>query len=136
MIKRLCYNRIVMKVKICGITNLDDALVAAEAGADYLGFIFYPPSKRTTNVADVQGMVAQLRQLPRCPLLVGVFVDETAVYMADHSPMKLFFTATTLAPLKVLHTISAMSHGLHGRQKVHIRFFRPAESLPVGYTWR
>lgn len=72
-----------MKVKICGITNLDDALVAVEAGADYLGFIFYPPSKRTTNVADVQGMVAQLRQLPHCPLLVGVFVDETAVYMAD-----------------------------------------------------
>lgn len=71
-----------MKVKICGITNLDDALVAVEAGADYLGFIFYPPSKRTTNVADVQAMVAQLRQLPRCPLLVGVFVDETAVYMA------------------------------------------------------
>jgi phosphoribosylanthranilate isomerase len=71
-----------MKVKICGITNLDDALVAVEAGADYLGFIFYPPSKRTTNVADVEAMAAQLRQLPRCPLLVGVFVDETAVFMA------------------------------------------------------
>lgn len=72
-----------IKVKICGITNLDDALVAVEAGADYLGFIFYPPSKRTTNVVDVAGMVGQLRQRPFCPLLVGVFVDETAVYMAD-----------------------------------------------------
>lgn len=72
-----------MKVKICGITNLEDALLAVEAGADYLGFIFYPPSKRAVTAAVVQGIVPVLRQLPICPLLVGVFVNETAVYMAD-----------------------------------------------------
>lgn len=66
------------KVKICGLTNLEDALVSAEAGADYLGFIFYPPSKRAADPETVRQIVAQLRQRPSCPTLVGVFVNETA----------------------------------------------------------
>lgn len=71
-----------MKVKICGITNLADAQVAVEAGADYLGFIFYPPSKRAVEVEAARQIVAELRAAPGCPLLVGVFVNETAVHMA------------------------------------------------------
>lgn len=70
-------------VKICGITNMEDALLAVEAGADYLGFIFYPPSKRSIGVRPAQQIVAQLRQRADCPTLVGVFVDETAVDMAQ-----------------------------------------------------
>ncbi|MEM7112054.1 MAG: phosphoribosylanthranilate isomerase [Chloroflexota bacterium] len=72
-----------IKVKICGITNLEDALVAMEAGADYLGFILYPPSKRAVAAKEVRCIVSHLRSLPNCPLLVGVFVDETAVHMAE-----------------------------------------------------
>jgi phosphoribosylanthranilate isomerase len=71
-----------MKVKICGITNLADAQVAVEAGADCLGFIFYPPSKRAVEVEAARQIVAELRAAPGCPLLVGVFVNETAVHMA------------------------------------------------------
>jgi phosphoribosylanthranilate isomerase len=71
-----------MKVKICGITNLADAQAAVAAGADYLGFIFYPPSKRSIEVAAARQIVAELRAAPGCPLLVGVFVNETAVHMA------------------------------------------------------
>ena len=72
-----------MKVKICGITNLEDAQVAVEAGADYLGFILYPPSKRAVDIKDVQSIVSHLRGSENCPVLVGVFVSETAEFMAD-----------------------------------------------------
>ncbi len=69
-----------VRVKICGLTNLEDALVAAAAGADYLGFIFYPPSKRTVTAETARPLIAQLRQsltaVERPPRLVGVFVNE------------------------------------------------------------
>lgn len=72
-----------MQVKICGLTNLEDALVAMEAGADYLGFIFYPPSKRSIIVNEAQCVTSHLRSLAGCPTLVGVFVNETAQAVSD-----------------------------------------------------
>lgn len=76
-------NMAAMQVKICGLTNLEDALVAREAGADYLGFIFYPPSKRSVTVSEARCIVSHLRSLAGCPQLVGVFVNESARMMAD-----------------------------------------------------
>jgi len=70
------------KVKICGITNLEDALTAADAGADYLGFIFYPPSPRAITPEEATAVAAELRARQNCPILVGVFVNETAARMA------------------------------------------------------
>jgi len=72
-----------IKIKICGITNLPDALVAVDAGVDYLGFILYPPSKRSITPAACQAIVSTLRGRSDCPLLVGVFVDETGSHMAN-----------------------------------------------------
>ena len=59
-------------IKICGITNLDDALFAAEAGADYLGFIFAPGSPRRVEPDAVREIV---KKLPGSVRKVGVFRD-------------------------------------------------------------
>ncbi len=67
-----------MKVKVCGLTHLDDTLRAAEAGADYLGFVLYPPSPRflpPRQVARLAG-VLETRGVPA--RRVGVFVDVPA----------------------------------------------------------
>ncbi len=70
-------------VKICGLTNYADALVAAEAGANLLGFIIWPKSKRAISAENVRPIVEQLRERKNCPTLVGVFVDDSAETVAQ-----------------------------------------------------
>lgn len=64
-----------MKIKICGITNAEDAAVAVTAGADALGFIFYRKSPRFVEPTVVRTIVAGL---PPFVLPIGVFVNEEA----------------------------------------------------------
>jgi phosphoribosylanthranilate isomerase len=69
-----------LRIKICGITNLEDALLAAELGADALGFVFYPQSPRRVAPEAARQIIAQL---PPLVTSVGVFVDEEAAVVQE-----------------------------------------------------
>jgi phosphoribosylanthranilate isomerase len=66
-------------VKICGITRAEDAQAAAAAGADAIGFVFYPPSPRAVAPEHAAAIAADL---PAGIARVGVFVNETVERMA------------------------------------------------------
>ena len=64
-----------VKVKICGMTNLNDVKVAVDGGVDAVGFIFYKKSPRSVTMQAVREIVLEL---PPFVDSVGVFVNETA----------------------------------------------------------
>ena len=68
------------KVKVCGITVLEDALVAVELGADALGFVFHPQSPRNVSVEEAARII---RELPPYVTTVGVFVNKPADVIND-----------------------------------------------------
>jgi phosphoribosylanthranilate isomerase len=69
-----------IRVKICGITNLEDALAAAELGADAVGFVLYPNSPRCVKPSQARMMIAQV---PPYVTTVGVFANQGAKEILD-----------------------------------------------------
>ncbi len=64
-------------IKICGIMEVEHALAAAQAGADYLGLVF-ATSRRRIMPVKAMDIIRVVRQLPHPPLIVGVFVNVPA----------------------------------------------------------
>lgn len=113
------------RVKVCGITNLNDARASVEAGACALGFNFYPKSPRYLPPLEAAEII---KQLPESVLAVGVFVNEpdsaaikTAAKMAGIHAVQLHGEESPLfcSSLKDLFIIKALRVGDD---------FRPAEA--------
>ena len=69
--KLYCHSEM-LKVKICGITSLEDGLNAVRLGADYIGFVFYDKSPRSVSIRQAQEIGEGVPNVKR----VGLFVDE------------------------------------------------------------
>jgi phosphoribosylanthranilate isomerase len=123
-----------MHVKICGITNLDDALCAADAGADMLGFIFFPASPRSIDASRAREIAQVLHARAVRPRLVGVFVDEDAALMQrvlDEARLDL----AQLSGNEPAHVLAAISNHAYKvvRRAEHAELFAslmPADAAP------
>ena len=116
-------------IKICGMTNAEDALAAADAGADALGFVFYKQSPRNIDPEKVRAIVAQLP--PRVEK-VGVFVNESAEHVANIADR------AQLTALQLHFNSSFANQGLQGwspgNRKVYLAL-PAALFLDAGAQW-
>ena len=100
-----------MFVKICGITNEEDALLATALGADAVGFVFAPS---TRQIQPVQAYDI-VRRLPPDVLTVGVF--------RDHAPQRV---------VGIMHQVGLKAAQLHGHESVEdVRFVRERVALVI-----
>src|SRR4030095_1224767 len=97
------------KIKICGIKTVYDALAAMDAGADMLGFNFYPKSPRSIGVGQCRDIMSVMRKYGHITY-VGVFVNASV----EEVRATLDTCALTLAQLHGEET-PEMVHSLYGR---------------------
>jgi phosphoribosylanthranilate isomerase len=124
-------------VKICGITNLEDALIAVDAGADALGFVFHPGSPRYVTSKAVKEIC---RQMPKNVERVGVFVSDSPGGLAEKR--RIVHEAELTAIQVHLFQPRASLRSLNDLLKVGVRLYVawPAEYISHGqlggFRWR
>ena len=120
-----------IRVKICGNTNLDDARIAVDAGASLLGFIFYPKSPRCISVGGAREVSRALRGRAA---LVGVFVntgeDEVRATLRDAELDLAQLHGDE--PVRAVAAFAGDNRGLSGFLPVQCG---PGSSPPPGRTW-
>lgn len=109
-----------VRSKICGITRVEDALVAAEAGADAIGLVFYGRSPRAVSVQQARAIIAAL---PPFVTTVGLFVNASRCEIGE---------ILNAVPLDLLQfhgdETSAQCEG-HGRPYIKALRVRPGEDI-------
>ena len=66
-----------MKIKICGLTKIEDAILAVSLGATHIGLNFFPPSPRYVGKQKALSITNVLSELKDPPIIVGIFVNES-----------------------------------------------------------
>lgn len=74
-------------IKICGLTRMEDALLSADKGADFLGFIFVPSTPRFVEPEQAAEITRVVRDRPGRPKFVGVFRDASVEYVRQIAEM-------------------------------------------------
>ena len=99
-------------VKICGMTNEDDALLAVAMGADALGFVFAPGSRRQVRQDQARDII---RRLPASTVTVGVFRDERPERVAE-----------------IVNSVGLTGAQLHGREPLsEVRWIRQRTTFVI-----
>jgi phosphoribosylanthranilate isomerase len=112
-------------VKICGMTNLEDALQAVEAGADALGFVFYEKSPRNVEVETARAIVAKL---PETVEKVGVFVGG----LGEPAVLDIF-NHTRLTAIQLHSDVDTFSRDASNQAYGRGRFWQPPKMYQ---SWR
>jgi phosphoribosylanthranilate isomerase len=111
-------------VKVCGMTNLEDALVAVEAGADAVGFVFYEKSPRCVTVETARKICSKL---PESVETIGVFAGESVARAGDVGSFVgldglQIYTTSGPRTLEILERVGAWppSGRIPGQTKIYV----------------
>ncbi|OQY05961.1 MAG: hypothetical protein B6I25_04910 [Planctomycetales bacterium 4572_13] len=101
---------ITVKIKICGITNLEDAQAAVEMGADILGFNFYPASPRYIEMSEAEKIISHL---PGFVDIAGVFVTgKTFDWAMLKKYSRRIFLAGGISPDNIAKALETNVYGI------------------------
>ena len=108
------------RVKICGLTRVEDAKAVVAAGADALGLVFYPPSPRAISVSQAAGIV---EKLPPLVTVVGLFVN------AERTEIARILSAVRIDLLQFHGDETMAECSGHGRPYINAVRVRPGTDL-------